>query len=80
MNSRPPSPPEMVAAAVKEELYMIGSTEILIISGVVLLLFGSTAIPKFARSIGRAKKELEKGMAEGAATVDAGEDKTKQNQ
>lgn len=44
---------------------MIGTTEILIISGVVLLLFGSTALPKFARSLGKAKKELEEGMKEG---------------
>ena len=41
---------------------MIGTTEIIIIAGVVLVLFGAAAIPKFARSIGKAKKEFEKGM------------------
>ncbi len=44
---------------------MIGTTEIVIIVGVVLVLFGATAIPKFARSLGRAKKEFEKGIKEG---------------
>jgi sec-independent protein translocase protein TatA len=43
---------------------MIGTTEIVIIVGVVLVLFGATAIPKFARSLGRAKKEFEKGSKE----------------
>ena len=44
---------------------MIGTTEIVIIAGVILVLFGATAIPKFARSIGKARAELEKGMKEG---------------
>jgi sec-independent protein translocase protein TatA len=43
---------------------MIGTTEIVIIVGVVLVLFGATAIPKFARSLGRAKKEFEQGIKE----------------
>ncbi|MBN2738329.1 MAG: twin-arginine translocase TatA/TatE family subunit [Spirochaetales bacterium] len=54
---------------------MIGTTEILVISGVVLLLFGSTALPKFARSLGKAKKELEKGMKEGMSEDDESNDK-----
>lgn len=44
---------------------MIGTTEIIIIVAVVLVLFGATAIPKFARSIGKAKSEFEKGIKEG---------------
>ncbi len=46
----------------------IGTTEILIICAVVVLLFGASAIPKFARSIGKARKEFEKGLDEGAET------------
>lgn len=50
--------------------------EILIIAAVVMVLFGSTAIPKFARSLGQAKAEFEKGAAEGKSaaekTPDAG--------
>jgi sec-independent protein translocase protein TatA len=49
---------------------MIGTTEIVIIVGVVLVLFGATAIPKFARSLGRAKKEFEEGIKEGKVGED----------
>ena len=38
----------------------LGVPELLIILAVVLLLFGSTQLPKLARSIGQAKKEFEK--------------------
>jgi sec-independent protein translocase protein TatA len=44
---------------------MIGHTELLIIVLVILVLFGATAIPKFARSLGQAKKEFTKAMKEG---------------
>ena len=42
----------------------IGGTELFIILGIIVLLFGSTAIPKVAKSIGLAKKEFEKGLNE----------------
>lgn len=41
---------------------MFGTNEIIVIALVVLVLFGASAIPKFARSLGRAKKEFEKGI------------------
>ncbi len=44
---------------------MIGTTEIIIIAGVVLVLFGGAAIPKFARSLGKARKEFKEGLEEG---------------
>jgi sec-independent protein translocase protein TatA len=44
---------------------MIGHTELLVIVLVILVLFGATAIPKFARSLGQAKKEFTKAMKEG---------------
>jgi sec-independent protein translocase protein TatA len=44
---------------------MPGTTEIIIIAAVVLVLFGATAIPKFARSLGKARKEFEAGVKEG---------------
>lgn len=34
----------------------------MIIVVVVLVLFGSAAVPKFARSLGQAKSEFEKGL------------------
>ncbi len=46
---------------------MIGSTEILIIAGVVVVLFGARAVPRFARSLGEAKRELDKGLRDGEA-------------
>jgi sec-independent protein translocase protein TatA len=42
----------------------LGVTELLIILGVVLLLFGSTRLPKLARSVGLASKEFKKGVSE----------------
>lgn len=41
---------------------MIGTTEIIIIALVVVLLFGASSIPKIAKSIGQAKGEFEKGI------------------
>lgn len=49
----------------------IGLPEIAIVAGVVILLFGASALPKFARSIGQAKKEFEKGVDEGAQEGDS---------
>ena len=44
---------------------MLGTTEIIIIGAVIMVLFGATAIPKFAKSIGKARREFEDGMREG---------------
>ena len=45
----------------------IGAPELIIVLLVVLLLFGSTKLPKLARSIGEASKEFKKGVNEGAS-------------
>lgn len=37
----------------------------MIVLAVVLLIFGSSRLPKLARSLGQAKQELDKGMHEG---------------
>ena len=42
----------------------LGPTELLIILGIMLLLFGSTKLPKLARSLGDAKREFEKSVDE----------------
>ena len=44
----------------------IGPTELIIVLAIVLLLFGSTRLPKLARSLGQASKEFKKGVDEGA--------------
>jgi len=54
----------------------IGATEIIVIVGVIILLFGASAIPKFARSIGRAKSEFKKGLREGHEEADDADKKT----
>ncbi len=41
--------------------------DILIILAMVALLLGSTRLPKLARSLGSAKAEFEKGIAEGVS-------------
>ena len=43
----------------------LGFPELFIVLLVVLLLFGSTKLPKLAKSIGEASKEFKKGVAEG---------------
>lgn len=43
---------------------MIGSTELLILAVIIFVLFGASAIPKFAKSIGQAKKEFNKATTE----------------
>jgi len=42
----------------------LGPTEWLIILLIVLLLFGSTKVPKLARSLGHAQREFRKGIEE----------------
>ena len=40
----------------------LGAPELIILLIVVLLLFGSTRLPKLARSLGQASKEFKKGL------------------
>lgn len=42
----------------------IGAPELIILLLVILLLFGSTKLPKLAKSLGEAQKEFKKGVAE----------------
>ncbi len=44
----------------------IGPVEIILFLVVLLLLFGSTRLPKLARSVGQASKEFKAGIKEGA--------------
>jgi sec-independent protein translocase protein TatA len=41
----------------------IEGPDLLIIVGIVVLLFGSSQLPKLARSLGQASKEFKKGVS-----------------
>jgi sec-independent protein translocase protein TatA len=55
----------------------LGAPELIIVLLVVLLLFGSTKLPKLAKSLGEAQKEFKKGIADADAEPvrPAGEEK-----
>ena len=58
---------------------MPGHLELLIIGGIVLVLFGASAIPRFARSIGRAKAEFEKGVDDGSKDAESVEERSEES-
>ena len=53
----------------------LGATELIIILVIVMLVFGSSRLPKLARSLGQAQKEFKSGIEEGAKADDADEKK-----
>lgn len=46
---------------------VFGIDGVIIIAVVAVLLFGGAAIPKFAKNLGSAKSQFEKGLKEGKA-------------
>ena len=44
---------------------MLGSKELIFIALIVFVLFGAAAIPRFAKSLGQAKTEFDKGIKTG---------------
>ena len=46
------------------QLLMIGTTELIVIGGAVLLLFGGKKIPELMRSLGQGVKNFKQGMNE----------------
>jgi len=53
----------------------IGAPELIILLVIVLLVFGSTRLPKLARSLGQASKEFKQGVNEGGKDNDTEETK-----
>ncbi|HVF12306.1 MAG TPA: twin-arginine translocase TatA/TatE family subunit [Actinomycetota bacterium] len=47
----------------------ISPTEILLVAGVIILLFGAKKLPEIARSLGKAKGEFKQGLQEGDAVA-----------
>ncbi|MBM3662185.1 MAG: twin-arginine translocase TatA/TatE family subunit [Actinobacteria bacterium] len=50
--------------------------EILIIAVILLVLFGGSQLPKLARSLGEAQKELKKGMKDGDGSTEQATEQT----
>ena len=50
--------------------WALGAWEIILVLGVFLLLFGSTKLPKLARSLGSSMTEFKKGLRGEAAPDD----------
>jgi len=55
----------------------IGTSELLVIAVVALILFGPSKIPEFARNLGKAVNMFKKGMKEGLEDDDAKPDASK---
>lgn len=50
----------------------IGTTELLLIGGIALLLFGGKKLPEMMRGLGQGVKEFKKGVNEVEAAADNG--------
>ena len=49
----------------------IGTSELLVIGGIIVLLFGSKRLPEVGRGIARGIQELKKGLREGDTPSDS---------
>ena len=58
-------------------LLFIGTTELMLIAGIALLLFGGKKLPELARSLGKAKGEFKKGCEEGEKLLKEEDEKKK---
>ncbi len=52
-------------------LAFLSTNELLIVAIVGIVLFGGAQLPKLARNLGRAQRELQQGIAEGSAEANA---------
>lgn len=52
------------------QLLFIGTTELMLIAGIALLLFGGKKLPEMMRGMGQGVKEFKKGMHEVAEPIE----------
>lgn len=57
------------------QILMIGTTELLIIGGIILLFFGAKKIPELMHSLGKGVKSYKEGMEE-VSSIEKGEKNT----
>lgn len=58
---------------------MIGTTELLLLGGLALLVFGGKKVPEMMRGLGQGVKEFKKGMQEETPTDDKEKDNSKED-
>jgi sec-independent protein translocase protein TatA len=66
---------EGVLATAGGSVFLMGSTELFIVAGIVLVLFGGSQLPKLAKNLGSAQRELKKAMEDGKSDSDSTESK-----
>lgn len=49
----------------------LGSSELVIVLIIVLLVFGGSQLPKLAKNLGKAQKEFKDGLSDGAREAEA---------
>ncbi|MBR1717346.1 MAG: twin-arginine translocase TatA/TatE family subunit [Paludibacteraceae bacterium] len=54
-------------------LLFIGTTEIIVIGGIALLIFGGKKLPELMRGLGKGVKEFKEGMKDVKEEINAGE-------
>lgn len=47
----------------------LGTPELLLIFGIIVLLFGGKKLPELSRSLGKSIKELKEGVSEGSRST-----------
>lgn len=62
------------------QLLFIGTTELLLIAGVALLMFGGKKLPEMMRGLGQGVKEFKKGVNEIDDAVKGNEDEQQEEQ
>ena len=58
---------------------MVGTTELLLLGGLALLIFGGKKVPEMMRGLGQGVKEFKKGMQEDAPDTDKEKEHTEDN-